>query len=138
MIIRLTTAIALVLAAASGYAQDYPTRMITLTNPNPPGGMNQILAQPLSVMLQKLTGQPAPIINRPGGTAGVGTAYVANQPPDGYNLLVTTPNLYLVIEKDGEVTRAARWIVTHCADASIRGGTSTGESVSHCAPRTAG
>jgi tripartite-type tricarboxylate transporter receptor subunit TctC len=93
-------AIALCAVAAVGHAQDFPTRAITLTNPNPPGGMNQLMAQPLSVMLEKLTGQPAPIVNRPGGTAAVGTAYVANQPPDGYNLLVTTANLHLVIEKD--------------------------------------
>jgi tripartite-type tricarboxylate transporter receptor subunit TctC len=51
-------------------------------------------------MLEKITGQPAPIVNRPGGTASVGTAYVANQPPDGYNILVTTANLHLAIEKD--------------------------------------
>jgi tripartite-type tricarboxylate transporter receptor subunit TctC len=86
--------------ATTLYAQDYPSRAINITNPNPPGGMNQLLAQPLSNMLEKLTGQPAPIINRPGGTAAVGTAYVVNQPPDGYNILVTTANLHLVIEKD--------------------------------------
>jgi tripartite-type tricarboxylate transporter receptor subunit TctC len=39
-------------------------------------------------------------VNRPGGTGAVGTAYVANQKPDGYNILVTVPNIYLVIEKD--------------------------------------
>ena len=91
--------LALSLAAAGGYAQDYPTRAINITVPNPPGGMNQIHAQPLSAVIEKLTKQPAPVVNRPGGTAAVGTAYVANQ-PDGYNILVTTPNLYLVIEKD--------------------------------------
>ena len=37
---------------------------------------------------------------QPGATAASGTAYVANQPPDGYNVLVTTPNIYLAIEKD--------------------------------------
>jgi tripartite-type tricarboxylate transporter receptor subunit TctC len=100
MIKKALAALALSLAAISGYAQDYPTRPIMLTNPNPPGGMNQLLAQPLSIMLEKLTGQPAPIVNRPGGTAAVGTAYVVNQPPDGYNILVTTANLHLVIEKD--------------------------------------
>jgi tripartite-type tricarboxylate transporter receptor subunit TctC len=85
---------------ASVSAQDYPTKAINITVPNPPGGMNQIHAQPLSAVLERLTKQPAPVINRPGGTAAVGTAYVANQPPDGHNILVTTPNLYLVIEKD--------------------------------------
>jgi tripartite-type tricarboxylate transporter receptor subunit TctC len=92
---------ALVLAAvaAGAGAQDYPTKAITITVPNPPGGMNQIHAQPLSAVIERLTKQPAPVVNRPGGTAAVGTAYVANQ-PDGHNILVTTPNIYLVIEKD--------------------------------------
>jgi tripartite-type tricarboxylate transporter receptor subunit TctC len=62
--------------------------------------MNQITAQPLSAVIEKLYGQAAPVVNRPGGTAAVGTAYVANQKPDGYNILVTTPNLYLVVEKN--------------------------------------
>src|SRR6185295_7453830 len=48
----------------------------------------------------KMTKQPAPVVNRPGAVAAVGTAYVANQKPDGYNILVTTPNIFLVIEKD--------------------------------------
>jgi len=97
---RLLHALILSGVAASVSAQDYPSKAINITVPNPPGGMNQIHAQPLSAVLEKLTKQPAPVINRPGGTAAVGTAYVANQPPDGYNVLVTTPNLYLVTEKD--------------------------------------
>jgi tripartite-type tricarboxylate transporter receptor subunit TctC len=96
---RLTATIALALVALAGHAQDYPTRPISITVPNPPGGMNQIHAQPLSAVIERLTKQPAPVVNRPGGTAAVGTAYVANQ-PDGHNILVTTPNVYLVIEKD--------------------------------------
>ncbi|MDH5535626.1 MAG: tripartite tricarboxylate transporter substrate binding protein, partial [Betaproteobacteria bacterium] len=81
---RLLLAAAVGLAATSGFAQDYPSRAINITVPNPPGGMNQIHAQPLSAVLEKITGQPAPIINRPGGTAAVGTAHVANQPAEGY------------------------------------------------------
>ncbi len=100
MIKKLLSVLSLTAIAAGGYAQDYPTRAITITVPNPPGGMNQIHAQPLSAVVERLTKQPAPVVNRPGGTAGVGTAYVANQPPDGYNILVTTANLHLVIEKD--------------------------------------
>ncbi len=99
MIFRLTATFALLLATAAGYSQDYPTRAITITVPNPPGGMNQIHAQPLSAVIERLTKQPAPVVNRPGGTAAIGTAYVANQ-PDGHNILVTTPNIYLAIEKD--------------------------------------
>ena len=81
-------------------AQSFPSKAMTVVVPNPPGGMNQIHAQPLSAIIERLTKQPAPVVNRSGGTAAVGTAFVANQPADGHTLLVTTPNIYLVIEKD--------------------------------------
>ena len=91
---------ALAFTAAACQAQDFPARAINLIVPNPPGGMNQIHAQPLSVILEKISGQPAPVVNRPGAVAAAGTAYVVNQPADGHHILVTTPNLYLAIEKD--------------------------------------
>ena len=97
---RSLLAVTLSLAAISTYAQEFPARGINLIVPNPPGGMNQIHAQPLGAVIEKLYKQPAPVLNKPGGTAAAGTAYVANQPPDGYNVLVTTPNLYLATEKD--------------------------------------
>src|SRR5688572_30443703 len=98
---RLLSAAVLALAATGAAAQGaYPSRAVTIIVPNPPGGMNQITAQPLSAVIEKLYGQPAPVINKPGGTAAVGTAFVATQKPDGYHILVTTPNLYLVIEKN--------------------------------------
>jgi tripartite-type tricarboxylate transporter receptor subunit TctC len=99
MTYRLAAA-ALALAASGAIAQDYPARAVQIIVPNPPGGMNQITAQPLSAVIENLYKQPAPVINKPGGTAAVGTAYVATQKPDGYNILVTTPNLYLVVEKN--------------------------------------
>jgi tripartite-type tricarboxylate transporter receptor subunit TctC len=98
---RIFSAVVLAFAAASAMAQEtYPSRAIQIIVPNPPGGMNQITAQPLSAVIENLYKQPAPVINKPGGTSAVGSAYVANQKPDGYTLLVTTPNLYLVVEKN--------------------------------------
>jgi tripartite-type tricarboxylate transporter receptor subunit TctC len=98
---RMLAAAAFALAASAVNAQEaYPSRTITIIVPNPPGGMNQITAQPLSAVMERLYKQPAPVINKPGGTGAVGTAYVATQKPDGYNILVTTPNLYLVVEKN--------------------------------------
>ena len=63
MLVKITAALALLLAAAV-HAQDYPSRPVVITVPNPPGGMNQIHAQPLSVVIERLTKQPAPVINR--------------------------------------------------------------------------
>jgi tripartite-type tricarboxylate transporter receptor subunit TctC len=99
--IRLLSAVALGLVVTPTFAQEnYPSRAITIIVPNPPGGMNQITAQPMSAVIEKLTKQPAPVVNKAGATAAVGTAYVAQQKPDGYNILVTTPNIYLVVEKN--------------------------------------
>jgi tripartite-type tricarboxylate transporter receptor subunit TctC len=98
---RVLSAVVLALASTGALAQEaYPSRAIQIIVPNPPGGMNQITAQPMSAVIEKLTKQPAPVINKPGATAAVGTAYVAGQKPDGYNILVTTPNIYLVVEKN--------------------------------------
>ena len=97
---RMLLAVACAFAASSALAQSFPSKAMTVVVPNPPGGMNQIHAQPLSAIIERLTKQPAPVVNRSGGTAAVGTAYVANLPADGHTLLVTTPNIYLVIEKD--------------------------------------
>ncbi len=97
---RLLIAVACATASLTAQAQGFPNKAITIVVPNPPGGMNQIHAQPLSAVIERLTKQPAPVVNRSGGTAAVGTAFVANQPADGHTLLITTPNIYLVIEKD--------------------------------------
>ncbi len=97
---RLLIAVACAAAPFAAHAQGFPNKAITVVVPNPPGGMNQIHAQPLSAVIERLTKQPAPVVNRSGGTAAVGTAYVAGQPADGHTLLITTPNIYLVIEKD--------------------------------------
>jgi tripartite-type tricarboxylate transporter receptor subunit TctC len=97
---RILIVAALGCAVIGARAQDFPARGINLIVPNPPGGMNQIHAQPLGAVIEKLYKQPAPVINKPGATAAAGTGYVANQPADGYNVLVTTPNLYLAVEKD--------------------------------------
>lgn len=98
---RSSIAAAAMLVAACAHAQDYPTRPVTVVVPNPPGGMNQIHAQPFSVVWEKLTRQAAPVVNRPGAVSALGTAYVVvQQSADGYTLLVSTANLHLVIEKD--------------------------------------
>src|SRR5690348_12973836 len=78
-----TFAATLLFAATTVLAQEvYPSRAIQIIVPNPPGGLNQMTAQPLSAVIEKLYRQPAPVLNKPGATAAVGTAYVATQKPD--------------------------------------------------------
>lgn len=94
-------ALGLAAAAFGSQAADvYPNRTINVIVPNPPGGMNDITARPLANVMQEIAKQAVVVQNKPGGTGAVGTAFVANQKSDGYYILVTTPNLYLVVEKN--------------------------------------
>jgi tripartite-type tricarboxylate transporter receptor subunit TctC len=76
------------------YAQEtYPSKPITIINPNPPGGFVDNVARALSISLQKSLKQPVLIVNKPGANGAIGHAFVANAAPDGYTLLITSPSL---------------------------------------------
>jgi len=67
MFSRLLSALALLLVAALVHAQDYPSRAISITVPNPPGGMNQIHAKLRSPVRERVTEESAPTRYRPLG-----------------------------------------------------------------------
>ena len=100
---------AAMLAASSGaaFAQDYPTRAITLVVPFPAGGgvdtVARIVGEKLSVALR----QQIIIDNRASGGAILGARVVAKAAPDGYILLLghtgtisINPNLYTNVGYD--------------------------------------
>jgi tripartite-type tricarboxylate transporter receptor subunit TctC len=94
-------ALGLALAAfGTPAAEVFPSRTINIIVPNPPGGMNDITARPLAAVMQELVKEPVVVQNKPGGTGAVGTAFVASHKSDPHHVLVTTPNLYLVVEKN--------------------------------------
>lgn len=72
----------------------YPSRVIKLVVPWPPGGVTdvtgRILAQRLSVEL----GQPVVVENRPGAAGTIGHTVVSQADADGYTLLLATNSTY--------------------------------------------
>jgi putative tricarboxylic transport membrane protein len=75
---------------AIGYAADsYPSRPITLINPNPPAGYTDSLGRVIAGPLAKALGQPVTVVNIPGASEMLGHEYFLKQPDDGYSLLVT-------------------------------------------------
>lgn len=100
--------LACVVGAASGAsAQAYPTRLIKMVVPFPPGGpidtMGRLMAQHMSASL----GQNVIIENRAGGGSSIGVRSVATAEPDGYTLLfassgplAVTPALYKNLDYD--------------------------------------
>src|SRR6187431_1735681 len=77
------------LAAAPASAQgDYPNKAIRIVVGFAAGGGNDIFARLVGAKLQELIGQTVVIENKPGAGARIANEYAANQPADGYTLLV--------------------------------------------------
>ena len=91
MLRRFYAVVAAVLAAwpiaGSAFAQDYPTRPVTVIVAQPPGGGTDIIARIIAQQLSVQLGEPFVVENRAGAGTVVGTAAAANAAPDGYTLL---------------------------------------------------
>lgn len=85
-------AVAVALPVISGFAeaQDYPTRPVRLMVGFAPGGSTDILARLMGQWLSERLGQQFVVENRAGAGTNIATEAVANAPPDGYTLLLTT------------------------------------------------
>jgi tripartite-type tricarboxylate transporter receptor subunit TctC len=73
---------------ATGQAQTYPTRPVTLVVAFTPAGPSDVLARVLGRKLEELLRQPFVIVNRPGAGGNIGAEAVAAASPDGYTLLM--------------------------------------------------
>ncbi len=83
------------------WSQVYPNKPVRVIVPFPPGGANDIVARLVLPKLSEQMGQSFIIENRAGAGGTIGTAVVAQSPPDGYTLLIQTiashasnPHLY--------------------------------------------
>jgi tripartite-type tricarboxylate transporter receptor subunit TctC len=75
--------------AAPAVAQTaYPSRLIELVVPYPPGGTNDVVARIVAENLAAELGQRVIILIMPGASATVGSGFDARAPADGYTLLL--------------------------------------------------
>ncbi|HLH97973.1 MAG TPA: tripartite tricarboxylate transporter substrate binding protein [Xanthobacteraceae bacterium] len=79
----------------------YPSKVITIVVPAPPGGVTDILGRMLAQHFSTAWGQQAIVENRGGANNIIAAEYVAKAPPDGHTLLigpevtfVANPSLY--------------------------------------------
>lgn len=78
-------------------AQDaFPSRTVTIVNPNAPGGTSDILARGMMDSLQRALKQPVITVNRVGAGGAVGGTFVAKAPADGYHTLLNTVTHVLI------------------------------------------
>ena len=87
---------ALLAAPLIAFGQAFPSKPIRLTVPLAPGGAVDAFARPTAQRLTELIGQPVVIENRPGASAMIGANHVAKSPPDGYSIVLTSINHYVV------------------------------------------
>ena len=83
---------------SSSFAADYPTKPITLINPQAPGGTLDIQARAFAPVAEKMLGQPVVVVNKTGATGMVGGLAGAQANPDGYTLTVGSVNIPNAIE----------------------------------------
>jgi tripartite-type tricarboxylate transporter receptor subunit TctC len=82
-------ALAVLLAATTAGAQEWPNKPIRWVVPFPPGGSVDLVSRILQPHASEGLGQPILIESRAGAGGTVGTAAVARSAPDGYTFLIT-------------------------------------------------
>jgi len=75
-------------------AQAYPSRVIKLIVPWPPGGITDVAGRILAQRMGTELGQTIVVENRPGASGTIGHNVVAQAAPDGYTLLLGTNSTY--------------------------------------------
>jgi tripartite-type tricarboxylate transporter receptor subunit TctC len=84
------------LATSPTFAEDYPTRPITIIVPFPAGGATDTLARVLGERMRTVLGQPY-VIENVGGAAGtIGVGRAVRAPADGYALSIGTSTTHML------------------------------------------
>ena len=95
-----STLVALSAAASNAFAQQYPTRNITMLVPYAAGGPTDTVARVVAQSMSKPLGQTIVVENKPSAGGILAPEQVKNAKPDGYTILIhhvgmaTTPALY--------------------------------------------
>ena len=115
---RRTLAAALLVAAGSAAAQDYPARPITIVVPAAAGGPTDTISRVTAQAMSKLLGQQILIENVGGAGGTIGTGRVVRAAPDGYTLLIfhvglaTAATLYRQLPYDTKQAFAPVGLIT--------------------------
>jgi tripartite-type tricarboxylate transporter receptor subunit TctC len=97
----------LLFAAGLANAQaPFPSKPITMIVPFPPGGLADLVARPVAEAMSRDLGQPVVIENKAGAGGGIGMAYAAKAPADGYTVLMSLSSFTVLPEADVVLGRA--------------------------------
>jgi tripartite-type tricarboxylate transporter receptor subunit TctC len=86
---------ALLAGAIPALAQSYPDRNVRIVVPFTAGGAPDVVARVIAQALTEQTGKSFVVENRPGADGVLGAQAVAESPPDGLTLLVTSSSFVI-------------------------------------------
>ena len=108
----IAAALLAVLPAAPTVAQEtFPSRMVTIINPNAPGGTSDIIGHGMTEPLRQAFKQSVIMTSRVGAGGAVGGAFVAQAPADGYTVLLNTVTHVLIPITDNVLGRSSTYSV---------------------------
>ena len=80
--------VGLALPVASAWSDTYPSKLVKIVVPSPPGGSTDLLARLVGQHLQQAWGQSVIVEHKPGAGLRLGADFVSKSPADGYTLLM--------------------------------------------------
>jgi len=86
----------LALSALPGVAQDYPNKPIRVVMTYTAGGVSEAIVRLLAPKMEEVLGQKLIVEAKPGAAGNIGTIEVAKSAPDGYTLVVTATNNFVI------------------------------------------
>ena len=90
--LKLLAAAVFAAATSTAFAQNYPSRPVTMVVPFPPGGNTDLMARALQTELAKALNQSVIISNKGGAAGTIGILDLVRAEPDGYTMAMTPNN----------------------------------------------
>src|SRR5213593_1285289 len=87
------------ICAPSAFAQDYPTRFITIVAPFQAGGPSDTVARLIAAPMSKALGQQVVVENVTGAGGTIGSGRVAKAVPDGHTLIISGSGTHAAVEQ---------------------------------------
>jgi tripartite-type tricarboxylate transporter receptor subunit TctC len=84
----------------AGAADAYPSKVITMVVPFPPGGVADTVARPVAAAMEKHLKGSIIIENKGGAGGAIGMGQVARAAPDGYTILMALSSISIIPEAD--------------------------------------